>query len=194
MPPSRPASPGAIDDGQILASCLAGDEAAWQVLVERYSRLVYSIAFKSGLDETEAADLVQDVFTIVLRRLESLQQVDRFSAWLITIANREAWRLKRSRAHIPLPDAFDVPDGEAALEATVIAWEHAATVQAALARLDDRCRRLLELLFVHDPRPSYDEIGSRLGIAIGSIGPIRARCLGRLRQRLADAGVVDVAG
>jgi RNA polymerase sigma factor (sigma-70 family) len=193
MPPSRPDPVGATDDARLLAACLAGEQEAWQVLVERYSRLVYSIAFKSGLNETEAADLVQDVFTIVLRRLESLQQVERFSSWLITIANREAWRMKRARADAPVPEDIDLPAEGESMESTVIAWEHAVSVRTALSQLDDRCRHLLDMLFLRDPRPPYDEISTQLGIAVGSIGPIRGRCLGRLRERLVEAGVTDGA-
>ena len=83
-------------DASLLAACLAGDQQAWDTLVERYTRLVYSIALKSGLGEQDAADVVQNVFTIVLRRLESLQQPDRFSAWLITTARRESWRFRKA--------------------------------------------------------------------------------------------------
>ncbi len=50
---------------------------------------------KSGLSEDDAADAVQNVFTITLRRLESLRDTERFSAWLITTSHRECWRIAR---------------------------------------------------------------------------------------------------
>ena len=57
-----------------------------------------------------------------------------------------------------------------------------------------RCQQLLRLL-LHEPAVSYQEIGDLLDMPIGSIGPTRARCLGMLRQRLADAGITaDAAG
>ncbi len=85
----------ATGDAALLSSCLAGDEDAWRTLVERYSRLAWSIALKSGLSEDDAADAVQNVFTITLRRLESLRDTERFSAWLITTSHRECWRIAR---------------------------------------------------------------------------------------------------
>ncbi len=181
-------------DAQLLAGCLAGDQHAWDELVQRYSRLVYSIALKSGLTVDDASDVVQNVFTIVLRRLESLQQVDRFSAWLITISRRESWRHKRSLRDTALDDGMDVIDPEPDAEQQVVVWESASLTQQALEALGGRCQRLLTLIFLRDDRPSYTDISDELGIAVGSIGPIRARCLKRLREQLSALGVTDAGG
>lgn len=181
-------------DAQLLAGCLAGDQRSWDELAQRYSRLVYSIALKSGLTVDDASDVVQNVFTIVLRRLESLQQVDRFSAWLITISRRESWRYKRSLRDAALDDGLDVIDPEPDAEQQVVAWESASLTQQALERLGGRCQRLLTLIFLRDDRPSYTDISDELGIAVGSIGPIRARCLKRLREQLSALGVTDAGG
>jgi RNA polymerase sigma factor (sigma-70 family) len=178
-------------DADLLQACLAGDQRAWDLLVERYSRLVFSIARKSGLDEDDAADLTQDVFTIVLRRLESLQQADRFSAWLITTTHREAWRFRKMRRAVPESLPEETIDDDPAMDALVIEWEHAALVHEALGQLGDQCRQLLDLLFLRDDRPRYDAIATELGISIGSIGPIRARCLKRLRAHLSELGIDD---
>ncbi len=181
------------DDVALLNACLSGDEAAWTEFVNRYTRLVYSIAFKTGLNEQEAADVVQNVFTIVLRRLESLRHADRFSAWLITTTHRESWRVRQARREQPLDGEFDVVDPEGSVDAQVIKWEHASLTHEALRRLDERCRRLLEFLFLRDARPAYESIASELDMAIGSIGPIWARCLKRLKGHLADVGIVEPA-
>ncbi len=192
---SRPNLPTTLrdDDAALLNACLSGDEAAWTELVNRYTRLVYSIAFKTGLNEQEAADVVQNVFTIVLRRLESLRHVDRFSAWLITTTHRESWRARRARREQPLDDKFEVMDPDGLVDAQVIKWEHASLTHEALRRLDERCRRLLELLFLREARPAYETIASELDMAVGSIGPIRARCLNRLKGHLADVDIVEPA-
>jgi len=176
-------------DADLIERCLAGDQDAWTELVHRYSRLVYSIAFKSGLDEDNAADVVQNVFTIVLRRLESLQDNERFSAWLITTSHRESWRYKKQMREQPLDESFDPVDDEPTAPQQVIAWEQASLVHRALDRLGDRCQRLLTMLFLEDPRPAYEDIAADLGIAIGSIGPTRGRCLKQLRGHIGDLGI-----
>ncbi|MBA3380227.1 MAG: sigma-70 family RNA polymerase sigma factor [Chloroflexia bacterium] len=180
-----------LDDAALLRACLAGEQDAWTILVTRYTRLVYSIALKSGLNEVDASDVVQDVFTIVLRRLESLEHPDHFSAWLITTTHRESWRARKAQRDHLTTDGVEPVDPEPTAEALVLAWEHASLTHQALARLGERCARLLDLLFLHDAQPGYEAIAAELGIAIGSIGPIRGRCLKQLKGHLADLGVVD---
>lgn len=180
------------DSAEVLISrCLAGDERAWEQFVRQYSGLVYSIALKCGLSADDAADLVQNVFVIVLRRLETLQHVERFSAWLITIAHRESWRLQEERRDSLPIDDYDPVDESVSIESAVEDWERAALVYRALLDLGDRCRALIDRLFLRDPRPSYESIAADLGIAIGSIGPIRARCLRQLRAALESRKLAD---
>lgn len=180
-------------DAALLAACLTGNEDAWSQLVERYTRLVYSIALKSGLSEQDSAEVVQNVFIIVLRRLESLQDASRFSAWLITTTHRESWRLKKSLREHALNDDFELIDDDDGPAAQVVAWDEAAIVHRALHRLDGRCRQLLTLLFLDGSDPGYKEISANLGISMGSIGPIRGRCLKRLKVILAEYGVSEDA-
>ncbi len=180
-----------LDDAALLRACLDGDQQAWTDLVTRYTRLVYSIALRSGLNEHDAGDVVQNVFTIVLRRLESLQQPDRFSAWLITTTHRESWRARKLQRDHVSAEGVDPVDPEPTAESRVVAWEHASLTHQALERLGERCRRLLDLLFLNDAEPGYEAIAVELGIAVGSIGPIRGRCLKQLKGHLAEFGVVD---
>lgn len=181
------------DDPALIEMCLAGSQDAWTELVRRYSRLVYSIALKSGLDDDGAADVVQDVFTIVLRRLESLRDTERFSAWLITTSHRESWRARKRRPEQPLDDAIEPVDDDPTAAEQVIAWEEASIVHRALAKLGGRCQRLLHMLFLQEPRPSYESIADDLGISIGSIGPTRGRCLKGLKGQIEALGMTDHA-
>lgn len=188
---SRPWAARDEGDAALLAACLAGDERAWETLVDRYTRLIFSVARKSGLNDDDAADVVQNVLTIVLRRLEALQQPERFSAWLITTSHRESWRVARGRLRTSPDDLAEPVDPDPLTEHQVVAWEHATLVQQAVGQLGERCRRLVEALFLSAERPSYEQISRDLGIAVGSIGPIRARCLKQLEARLEAVGVVD---
>lgn len=178
-----------MSDAQLIAACLDGQQNAWEELVNRYSRLIYSIAFKSGLNAEDAADVVQNVFVTVLRRLETIRERDRFSSWLITTAKRESWHLKSGKKDYNLDDEIDVVDQAESTEESMIAWEQAHLTRLAVNHLGDRCQRLLTAIFLTENRPSYQEIGEDLGIAVGSIGPIRARCLKQLREHITQLGV-----
>ena len=74
------------------------------------------------------------------------------------------------------------PDPDAAMiEEEIIAAERHAALRAAFAELPGTCHELLSML-MSDPVPAYTEISATLGMAVGSIGPMRARCLDRLRR------------
>lgn len=182
-----------LSDPLLVRACLAGDEAAWEELVDRYGRLVYAISRRLGLSETDAEDVFQNVFVALLRNLSSLRDQTRLSAWLITTTRREAWRLGRSgarRAEDELDESLPADDPGALDD--VLRWEREQGVRQAMRRLDDRCRKLLTLLFLEPATPSYESVASRLGIPIGSVGPTRARCFKKLDAILRELGVDGV--
>lgn len=186
-------SPASADDANqsdpgLVRACLEGDEAAWAELVERYQRLVLSVARRCGLADADADDVFQIVFTTLFRRLEGLRDQTRLSSWLITTTYREAWRLgKSAQRHAPLSEAI-VDVGTPPLD-LVAQTEREQTVREAMTRLDDRCRDLLTVLFLSAEQPAYDEIARRFGMPVGSIGPTRARCFKKLEAILQEFGV-----
>ena len=188
------------DDATLVARCRRGDEAAWRTLVMRYQRLVYAIVRRFGDDEHAAADVFQTVFSRLMQHLPQLADPSRLQAWIVTTAKREALlQRKRAQRTVSMHRAADPGDGDAAGWADD--WEPADdaaspedsldelqqlhTVRQALDQMDERCRNLLGLLFRdEDERVPYDEVARRLGVPVGSIGPTRARCLGKLRALL----------
>jgi RNA polymerase sigma factor (sigma-70 family) len=173
-------------DPALIQLCLAGDEAAWHSLVDRYSRLVYSIPRSYGFDVSDAEDIVQEVFTTLFRCLETLRDRTRLSSWLITTTHRACWRQGKDRAvGVPIdasPETEDPNPDRAAV------WSRAQDVREALERLGGRCRDLLEALFLAPDRPDYTQIAERLGMRIGSIGPTRARCFRKFEEILEQMG------
>lgn len=178
-------------DPALVEACLNGDPRAWDELVERYGRLVYSIPRRMGFSAMDADDVFQDVFATLLRSLGSLRDRSRLSAWLITTTRRECWRRGRvASRHAELDESL--ADGAPPAVDEVARWEREQGVREAVRRLDDRCRELLTALFLETSSPSYEAIAARMGIPIGSIGPTRARCFKKLEARLLELGV-DVA-
>jgi RNA polymerase sigma factor (sigma-70 family) len=191
------APPDTPSDAELLAWCRAGQARGWRLLVQRYQRLVYAVARRAGHDEHAAADVFQTVFTRLMQALPSLQQPDRLRAWIVTTAKREAllqWR--RGQRTVSLSPADDAdPEGaglsdpadEAPLpEQLLDELQQMHLLRLAMEQLDARCHGLLTLLFAdaEDLLP-YEQIAIRLDMPTGSIGPTRARCLGKLRTLLA---------
>lgn len=170
----------------LLTACRAGSSTAWTSLVDRYERLVYAIPLREGLDEDDAADVTQETFAALLRNLDSITDPDRIAHWLMTVARRTTWRWRTGRARrrtdtsnvelMPVDDhSEDMLD--------------ALAVHEAVQRLEDPCRALVLALFFDPREPSYAQIATRLGRPVGSIGPMRGRCIDRLRSELVKAGV-----
>lgn len=180
-------------DAELIARCRNGEAEAWNLLIERYQRLVYSIPRKAGLDDDACADVFQHTFAKLVQHLPHLRAPDRLGPWLVITAKREAWRLSRQAVAFVQPaegvetgdDALErVPDRGPLPEETVAQLEAQHAIRAALAELDERCRTLLTLLFYRPDPPAYAEIAAAAGVPEGSIGPTRARCLQKLRERL----------
>lgn len=175
-------------DWELISACRAGQANAWEELVIRYERLVFSIALSYGLSRDDAADVAQTTFLALFRSLAKLSQDTRLSAWLATVAHRQTRRILQSRRH-EYPDALDLLDersptigqpGSNPMER----WELVEWLDYGLTSLNERCRRLLLALYFDSSEPSYADVASRLGLPIGSIGPNRARCLEQLKQIL----------
>jgi RNA polymerase sigma factor (sigma-70 family) len=177
---------------ELIQACRRGDGAAWEALITRYQRLVYSIPRRAGLDEDRSAEVFQQVFAKLVEHLDRIEEPDRLGSWLATTARREMWRL-RQRERITQPsyerndpgdDIDDVLDDAPLLDEMLIRLEQQHAIHLAVASLDERCRRLLTLLFYQSKTPSYAEIAVALGMSEGSVGPIRMRCLQKLRRLL----------
>ena len=79
-------------DEQLVRACQRGDEDAWEQLITRYRRLVYTIPRRAGLDDDLAAEVFQRVFITLLESIDRIEQPARISTWLVTTARRETWR------------------------------------------------------------------------------------------------------
>jgi RNA polymerase sigma factor (sigma-70 family) len=179
-------------DESLVRACARGDAAAWDALVERYKRLIYTISRRAGLDEEQATDVFQRVFTILLERIDTIEQPAQIAAWFVATTRREAWRLRRRERLAPAalgaPHEFaaDLVDQSPLPDEQVQQIEDQHRVRLALDALDERCRRLLTLLFLTRDPPTYAVIAAVLDMREGAIGPTRARCLQKLRRLLPD--------
>lgn len=172
-----------LDNRSLLDACRNGDASAWSRIVDRYERLVYAIALREGLSQHDAADVAQETFTALIKGVDTITDPERLPAWLITVARRRSWR-RLGRQSLPLDDLDDdaVTADDVAADTARALW-----VYEAVQDLGEPCRSLVIALFFDPAEPSYAEIALRLGRPVGSVGPLRARCLDRLRAVLEQA-------
>ena len=183
--------PRASSDERLVKDCLAGSEEAWSLLIEKYKALIYSIPVKYRLPPHEAADVFQATCVELLRRLPDLREPKALPKWLIQVAHHQCYRWKRQQQRVVSRDGdANLPDPEtpAIAEALVQQTQEEQMLREAMGVLSPQCRRLVDLLFFETPARPYSEVAAELGLAVGSIGFTRQKCMDRLRKRLGELG------
>ncbi|MDG4764189.1 sigma-70 family RNA polymerase sigma factor [Solwaraspora sp. WMMD406] len=190
---SRPVASGNHDEAvaTLVTAAASGDESAWTQLVRRYTPLVVAVIRSHGLDRTDAADVNQTVWLRLVEHLGRLRESHALPAWLVTTTRRECHRMLRlGRRTQPFDPHADPVDGRAGVfglvepsapDEELLRAERQQALRDAFAQLPSRCQDLLAML-AQDPPASYREVGERLGMPVGSVGPTQARCLARLRS------------
>jgi RNA polymerase sigma factor (sigma-70 family) len=181
------------DDGRLIQACRGGDQEAWSVLIHRYRRLIYSIPARYGAQPADASDIFQAVCLELYAELPRLRKVESLRSWLISVTAHQAFHWKQRALKRATREASDIePDTSRADEpvppAILEAAEREQILRDAIRSLPPRCREMIRLLFYEDPPLPYAEVARRLGLATGSIGFIRGRCLKKLERLLGNAG------
>jgi RNA polymerase sigma factor (sigma-70 family) len=176
---------------ELLHAASNGDPAAWEELVARHTGMVRAVVAEFRLQESDAADVVQNTWLRLLVRAGTVRDPEKLGAWLATTARREALSLiRRSRPETASATAGEeLPAPDPSPEEVVIIGETRAAVRAAAEELTGRRRLLVDALF-YQPAPSYEEVSRQTGLPVGSIGPTRGRTLRELHRRLCPPGYV----
>jgi RNA polymerase sigma factor (sigma-70 family) len=177
-----------LDVARLLRRAAVGDTRAWERLVDKFGRLIWSITRDFNLKESDAADVFQTTWMRLIEHVDRIEHPDRVGSWLAATARNECLRCLATHKRLVLITEEDVvlddrAEHGAEVDEALLAGERAQTVRAAMAHLPQRGQRLLELLMA-DPPVSYAEISDELGLPVGSIGPTRGRLLARLRGLL----------
>jgi RNA polymerase sigma factor (sigma-70 family) len=179
------------DDTRLVKECIAGNEEAWSLLIDKYKALIFSIPVKYGLPPHEAADVFQSTCMELLTRLPELREPRALPKWLMQVAHHQCYRIKRQQQRLVSRDAEpNLPDPEtpAIAENLVQQTQEEQLLREAMGSLTPQCRRLVELLFFEIPPRPYSEVAAELGLALGSIGFTRQKCIERLRRNLDELG------
>lgn len=180
-------------DSENWALVLRSDPKAWRNLISRYESLVYTVAMRAGLSLADCADCFQQVWMALFKSRQRIKDPSRLSSWLVTATKREAVRLSiRARAEATDEATIDQPDSSPLPDEQVLQLELQHQLESAITQLDGRCKVLVDMMFFAPESVSYEQIADSLGIAPNSLGPIRQRCLARLKKILLSIGALDV--
>ena len=182
-------------DEQLIGRCLKGDQEAWSALIDKYKNLIYSIPIKLGMYQ-DAGDIFQSVCVDLLTELPRVREHRALPKWLMQTCYHKCLSYQRaanrlvelsaegteSDSALPASSADDLPDQ------MLVQLEQEQILRDAISELPDKCERMVRLLFFEVPPRPYESVAEELGMATGSIGAIRGRCLAYLRKRLEKRG------
>ena len=180
-------------DDRLVAECLKGDQQAWSALIEKYKNLIFSIPIKLGLYD-DAADIFQSVCLDLLKDMPQLREPRALPKWLMQTCYHKCLQTRRrAEKTVPLAEEVAGAPAEGGSPSTLpddllVQLENEQTVRDAISILSPRCERMVRMLFFETPPRPYEEIAKELGVATGSIGFIRGRCLEKLKQHLQNKG------
>ncbi|MFJ8591592.1 RNA polymerase sigma factor [Streptomyces sp. NPDC093598] len=187
------------DAGALVQAAADGDAAAWKTLVEGLSPLVWSVVRAHRLSDADAHEVYQTAWFRFAQHLGRIREPGKAGAWLASTARHECLKVIRNSQRLTLtddPQLLDRVSEDGTPEQSLLDSEEAAAQSERVRRLwqefeelGERCRQLLRVLMATPP-PSYQDVSAALGIAVGSIGPLRQRCLRRLRARLEARGAM----
>lgn len=177
--------------GDLLSRAGAGDQGAWDELVDRFASLLWSVARSYRLSEGDAADVVQNTWLRLLEHLDDIRIAEALPGWLATTARREALRiLSRGGKEVLVRDddlATDVADRAVdELDTALLQDERDVALWRCFRSLSERCQQLLRVLMATE-RPAYTEVATAFDMPVGSIGPTRMRCLKRLSEAVGES-------
>ena len=179
-------------DAELIGACRRGDETAWNALVDRYQRLIITIPRRAGLSEEQAADVFQEVFLTLFEKLDEIQQPDRIRSWMVTTAKFKTWGIVRGEKGFYSPETEEemelemasLADASPLADELLIELEQQHQIRSALKEMEERCRKILSMIYLQDAAASYAEVASAIGVGETSISPMRSRCLQKLAKIL----------
>lgn len=179
-----------LADEELVRRCVEGDVQAWSALIDKYKNLIYSIPIRLGMHQ-DAGDIFQVVCVDLLSKLSQLREPRALPKWLMQTCYRECLHHHRASSRLVELESTDLEEPvapEILPERMLVQLEEGQILREALSEMPERCERMIRMLFYEMPARPYEEVAQEIGVATGSIGFIRGRCLARLRKYLEARG------
>jgi RNA polymerase sigma factor (sigma-70 family) len=180
-------------DPELARMCLQGDSMAWETLLVRYRRLMYSIPAQFRFQPEDCDEVYQTVSLTLYTQLHAVQDIAKLHSWIRrTTLNLCLKLVKQNRKHLGTEDAESAEEvlDPADFEKNAIEADLLHHICETVASMPKRCRLLLEMLFLQPVAASFEEVAQAVGLSVDAISPERARCLGRLVGMMQERGVI----
>lgn len=189
--------PEAINDAEVMLRVKAGDDSAFEYLVQKYRRPMVSFMYRMSHNATAAEDLAQEVFLRVYRSRTNYEPSAKFSTWLYRIATNLAVNYARDTRHerpeatvsIDEPDqetglTVDVPDNSLSAEDSILRRERMAAIRQRVQALPERQR--VAVLMHKYQQMDYRQIAEVLKLSESATKSLLFRAYETLRVQLKE--------
>ena len=181
-------------DAELIRDCRSGSQTAWDELVARYQRLIFAIPRRAGLSDEQSADVFQDVFLTLFEKLDEIQQPEKIRSWIVTTAKFKTWATVRGSKGMYSPESDEemeremanIADAAPLADDMLIELEQQHLIRTALKVLEERCQKIISMLYLRQSPAAYSEVAAEIGVGETSISPMRSRCLKKLEKLLAS--------
>ena len=192
IPEEFPARSLEKTDAELVRACRRGDQSAWDEIVERFQKLIFTVPRRAGLSEEQSADILQEVFLTLFEKLDEIEQPEKIRAWLVTTAKFKTWSAIRGEKNSrESNDAEEIEartanfaDAAPLADAVLVELEQQHSIRTALKKLEEKCQTILSMIYLSEPAASYAEVAEKINVGETSISPLRARCLKKLAKIL----------
>jgi RNA polymerase sigma-70 factor (ECF subfamily) len=187
----------ALSDAQIMLQVKAGDDSAFEYLVQKYRRPMVNFMFRMAHNNAAAEDLAQEVFLRVYRSRESYEASAKFTTWLYRIATNLAVNHARDTRHerpentvsLDEPDqesghTMDLPDRRPSAEATIVQRERLAAIRQRVQALPERQR--MAVVMHKYQQMEYRQIADVLKLSESATKSLLFRAYETLREQLKE--------
>lgn len=181
-------------DAELVARAQEGEPRAFEALVRRWERPIFSLAYRLVGSDEDARDVCQETFLAAFRNLRSFRGEAKFSSWLYRIALNACHSRQRQQPteQVSLEEqaetrGFDPPDPASAMDARLFQAERAQLVRRALAALPADMRQVIVMKEYEGLK--FHEIADALGIPVSTVKTRLYAGLNMLRRRLEGLGL-----
>lgn len=178
------------EDYSIIEQCRNGNAEAYAVLVGKYQRMVYNVAYRMLGDGETANDIAQDSFIAAYEGLKRFRNDAKFSTWLCGITiNKCRDHLKGRKPHVPMDEIAEPADSKALNPEEELARKQSGKgIQRALEALPEDYREVI--ILKHIRGLDYKEMEEILGVGVGALKVRTHRARELLKKHLVERGVL----
>lgn len=173
-------------DGDIIEKCLEGEGDYFEIIIKKYKKIVFNIAYRFTSNRDDALDITQEVFIKAYNSLEKYDKRYKFSSWIMKITTNYCLDKKRKKKLDTVKINLDMDNRDTAISAEDVFLhnENKKEISKMISNLPEKYRILI--IMYHSQNLSYKEISEVLNIPMTKVKNRLYRARNILKENLLD--------